>query len=90
MKERGSWLWLRRSTSFARSMQWKLREMWMSTRNAHRTPMKKIATPEEVATQIVLLSSEKVSSHTTGEITMLAGGMEGEFNKNRDCAISAP
>jgi hypothetical protein len=42
--------------------------------------MKKIATPEEVATQIVLLSSEKVSSHTTGEITMLAGGMEGEFH----------
>lgn len=43
------------------------------------TPMKKIATPEEVATQIVLLSSEKVSSHTTGEITMLAGGMEGRL-----------
>ena len=46
--------------------------------------MKKIATPEEVATQIVLLSSEKVSSHTTGEVTLLAGGMEGE---RYDCQV---
>jgi hypothetical protein len=40
--------------------------------------MKKIATPEEVATQIVLLSSHKISSHTTGQTIVVAGGMEGE------------
>jgi NAD(P)-dependent dehydrogenase (short-subunit alcohol dehydrogenase family) len=57
-----------------------LKIMTVIVRHIGRTPMKKIATPEEVATQIVLLSSEKVSSHTTGEITMLAGGMEGEFH----------
>lgn len=40
--------------------------------------MKKIATPLEVAYQILVMSSDKLSGHTTGQIVMVAGGMEGE------------
>ncbi len=42
-----------------------------------RTPLNKIATPEDVALQIVLLASQKVSGHVTGQIVRVHGGMEG-------------
>lgn len=43
------------------------------------TPMKKIATPEDIANQIVILLSDKLTGHTTGEIIKITGGMEGRL-----------
>ncbi|EMD32843.1 hypothetical protein CERSUDRAFT_22864, partial [Gelatoporia subvermispora B] len=40
------------------------------------TPLKKFATPEDVANQIALLSSNAVSGHVTGQVVMVEGGME--------------
>jgi 3-oxoacyl-[acyl-carrier protein] reductase len=39
--------------------------------------LKKLATPEDVASQVVLLASDRVSGHLTGEVITVAGGMEG-------------
>ncbi|KAJ9092957.1 hypothetical protein QFC19_008555 [Naganishia cerealis] len=43
------------------------------------TPLNKIAEPEEVARQVVLLASNRVSGHTTGQVVMVHGGMEGRL-----------
>lgn len=43
------------------------------------TPLNKIAEPEEVARQIAFLASHRVAGHTTGQVIMIHGGMEGEF-----------
>ncbi|THV02205.1 NAD-P-binding protein [Dendrothele bispora CBS 962.96] len=43
------------------------------------TPLKKVGLPYDVATQIVFLSSNKVSGHVTGEILNVNGGLEGNF-----------
>ena len=40
-------------------------------------PLRKVATPEDVAAQVVVLASERVSGHVTGELVTIAGGMEG-------------
>ncbi len=40
-------------------------------------PLRKVATPEDVAAQVVVLSSERLSGHVTGELVTVAGGMEG-------------
>ena len=40
-------------------------------------PLRKVATPEDVATQVVVLASERLSGHVTGELVTVAGGMEG-------------
>ena len=37
----------------------------------------KIATPEDVAAQVVALSSPTISGHVTGQVVTVAGGMEG-------------
>jgi NAD(P)-dependent dehydrogenase (short-subunit alcohol dehydrogenase family) len=42
-----------------------------------RTPLNKIAEPEEVAIQVAFLASHRVAGHTTGQIVMIHGGMEG-------------
>jgi len=39
--------------------------------------LKKIATPEDVASQVVALASDRLSGHVTGQVVMVAGGMEG-------------
>ena len=44
-----------------------------------RTPLKKVATPEDIASQIVVLSSSTVSGHVTGQVIMVEGGMEGRL-----------
>lgn len=44
-----------------------------------RTPLKKVAEPEDIANQIVLLASSKVSGHVTGQVLMIEGGMEGRL-----------
>jgi 3-oxoacyl-[acyl-carrier protein] reductase len=39
--------------------------------------LRKIAQPEDVAAQVVALTSERISGHVTGQIVTVAGGMEG-------------
>src|SRR5680860_666827 len=41
--------------------------------------LKKLGTPEDVAAQIVALASDKVSGHVTGQVVVVAGGMEGRL-----------
>ncbi|KAH7882698.1 NAD(P)-binding protein [Phlebopus sp. FC_14] len=43
------------------------------------TPLKKVAMPVDIANQIVVLSSTTVSSHVTGQVLMVEGGMEGRL-----------
>jgi NAD(P)-dependent dehydrogenase (short-subunit alcohol dehydrogenase family) len=40
-------------------------------------PLRKVATPEDVARQVVVLASDELSGHVTGQIVTVAGGMEG-------------
>ncbi|TRM58289.1 hypothetical protein BD626DRAFT_560087 [Schizophyllum amplum] len=42
-------------------------------------PLKKIATAEDVANQIVISSSARVSGHVSGQVIMVEGGMEGRL-----------
>jgi 3-oxoacyl-[acyl-carrier protein] reductase len=39
--------------------------------------LKKVAQPEDVAAQVVVLASDELSGHVTGQIVTVAGGMEG-------------
>ena len=39
--------------------------------------LRKIATPEDVARQIMVLASDEISGHVTGQVVVVAGGMEG-------------
>jgi 3-oxoacyl-[acyl-carrier protein] reductase len=39
--------------------------------------LRKVATPEDVARQIVVLLSDEISGHVTGQVVVVAGGMEG-------------
>jgi 3-oxoacyl-[acyl-carrier protein] reductase len=41
--------------------------------------LRKAATPEDVARQIVVLASDELSGHMTGEVVLVAGGMEGRL-----------
>ena len=41
--------------------------------------LKKLATPEDVANAIVMLSSDELSGHITGQVIEVAGGMEGRL-----------
>lgn len=38
---------------------------------------KQLATPDDVAKQIVILASDELSGHQTGQVVVVAGGMEG-------------
>lgn len=40
-------------------------------------PLRKVAQPEDVANQVVVLASEELSGHVTGQVVTVAGGMEG-------------
>ncbi|OCH84118.1 NAD(P)-binding protein [Obba rivulosa] len=52
------------------------------------TPLKKFATPEDVANQVAILASSAVSGHVTGQVIMVEGGMEGRLlNKREDIGI---
>jgi 3-oxoacyl-[acyl-carrier protein] reductase len=42
-------------------------------------PLRKIATAEDVAGQVVVLASDKLSGHVTGQVVVVAGGMEGRL-----------
>lgn len=39
--------------------------------------LRKVATPEDIARQIVVLTSDEISGHVTGQVVVVAGGMEG-------------
>jgi 3-oxoacyl-[acyl-carrier protein] reductase len=39
--------------------------------------LRKVATPEDVASQVVVLASDVLSGHVTGQVVVVAGGMEG-------------
>ena len=39
--------------------------------------LRKVAQPEDVARQVVVLASEELSGHVTGQVVAVAGGMEG-------------
>jgi 3-oxoacyl-[acyl-carrier protein] reductase len=41
--------------------------------------LKKLGTPEDVARQIVVLASDRLSGHVTGQTVVVAGGMEGRL-----------
>src|SRR5215211_337861 len=40
-------------------------------------PLRKVARPEDVAAHVVVLASDELSGHVTGQIVTVAGGMEG-------------
>jgi 3-oxoacyl-[acyl-carrier protein] reductase len=42
-------------------------------------PLRKIAEPEDVARQVVVLASDELSGHVTGQVVVVAGGMEGRL-----------
>jgi 3-oxoacyl-[acyl-carrier protein] reductase len=39
--------------------------------------LRKVAQPEDVAAQVVVLASDTISGHVTGQVVVVAGGMEG-------------
>ena len=39
--------------------------------------LRKVAQPEDVAAQVVVLASDKLSGHVSGQVVVVAGGMEG-------------
>jgi 3-oxoacyl-[acyl-carrier protein] reductase len=39
--------------------------------------LRKVAQPEDVAAQVVVLASDRLSGHVTGQLVTVAGGMEG-------------
>jgi 3-oxoacyl-[acyl-carrier protein] reductase len=45
-------------------------------------PLRKIAQPEDVARQVVVLASDELSGHVTGQVVTVAGGMEGRLLRN--------
>jgi 3-oxoacyl-[acyl-carrier protein] reductase len=42
-------------------------------------PLRKAARSEDVASQVVALASDEISGHVTGEMVLVAGGMEGRL-----------
>jgi 3-oxoacyl-[acyl-carrier protein] reductase len=42
-------------------------------------PLEKVGQPEDVAAQVVVLASDTLSGHVTGQIVTVAGGMEGRL-----------
>ena len=42
-------------------------------------PLRKIAQPEDVARQVAVLASDELSGHVTGQVVVIAGGMEGRL-----------
>jgi 3-oxoacyl-[acyl-carrier protein] reductase len=41
--------------------------------------LRKVAQPEDVARQVVVLASDELSGHVTGQVVTIAGGMEGRL-----------
>jgi 3-oxoacyl-[acyl-carrier protein] reductase len=41
--------------------------------------LRKVATPDDIARQVVVLASDELSGHVTGQVVVVAGGMEGRL-----------
>ena len=41
--------------------------------------LRKVAEAEDVARQVVVLASDELSGHVTGQVVVVAGGMEGRL-----------
>jgi 3-oxoacyl-[acyl-carrier protein] reductase len=41
--------------------------------------LRKVAEPEDIARQVVALASDEISGHVTGQVVVVAGGMEGRL-----------
>jgi 3-oxoacyl-[acyl-carrier protein] reductase len=41
--------------------------------------LKKLGRPDDVATQVVALASDRISGHVSGQVVTVAGGMEGRL-----------
>lgn len=54
-----------------------LAEPGLVERVTRTMPLRKVAEPEDVARQIVVLASDELSGHVTGQVVAVAGGMEG-------------
>ena len=49
-----------------------------AVRRVSRTmALRKVARPEDIARQVVVLASDELSGHVTGQVVTIAGGMEG-------------
>lgn len=49
-----------------------------SVRRVSRTmALRKVASPEDIARQVVVLASDELAGHVTGQVVVAAGGMEG-------------
>ena len=46
--------------------------------------LRKVARPEDVARQVVILASDELSGHVTGQVVTIAGGMEGRVVHDSD------
>jgi 3-oxoacyl-[acyl-carrier protein] reductase len=53
-------------------------------------PLRKVARPEDVAAQVVVLASDELSGHVTGEVILVAGGMEGRVLHEKHQAEPPP
>jgi 3-oxoacyl-[acyl-carrier protein] reductase len=42
-------------------------------------PLRKVAQPDDVAWQVVVLASDRLSGHISGQVVVVAGGMEGRL-----------
>lgn len=42
-------------------------------------PLRKATRAEDVARQVVALASDEISGHVTGQMVLVAGGMEGRL-----------
>jgi 3-oxoacyl-[acyl-carrier protein] reductase len=42
-------------------------------------PLRKVAQPDDVAWQVVVLASDRLSGHVSGQVVVVAGGMEGRL-----------
>jgi 3-oxoacyl-[acyl-carrier protein] reductase len=49
--------------------------------------LRKVAQPEDVAAQVVVLASDELSGHVTGQIVTVAGGMEGRVVHDDEPAL---
>jgi hypothetical protein len=69
-------------------MAYNLRKLYPVLRIAYdfaiSTPLKKVATTRDVASQVLILSSNTISGHITGQVVMVEGGMEGRLLNSRE------
>ncbi|MBD0348814.1 MAG: SDR family oxidoreductase [Thermoleophilia bacterium] len=52
--------------------------------------LRKVARPEDIARQIVQLASDEISGHVTGQVVVVAGGMEGRVLHDEPSAGADP